>query len=63
MLARIFEPAAIFAPAANFMLAGCSVPAAIFVLDSRPRGRGFEPHCVVFSSKRLNPSLELVQPR
>ena len=36
------------------------------VLDSRPRGRGFEPHrrhCVVSLSKNINPSLELVQPR
>ena len=36
------------------------------VLDSRPRGRGFEPHrrhCVVSLSKNIDPSLELVQPR
>ena len=36
------------------------------VLDSRPRGRGFEPHrrhCVVSLSKSINPSLVLVQPR
>ena len=36
------------------------------VLDSRPRGRGFEPHrrhCVVYLSKNINPSLVLVQPR
>ena len=36
------------------------------VLDSRPRGRGFEPHrshCVVSLSKNINPSLELVQSR
>ena len=36
------------------------------VLDSKPRGRGFEPHqrhCVVFLSKNINPSLVLVQPR
>ena len=36
------------------------------VLDSRPRGRGFEPHrrhCVVSLSKNINPSLILVQPR
>ena len=36
------------------------------VLDSRPRGRGFEPHrrhCVVSMSKNINPSLELVLPR
>ena len=35
-------------------------------LDSRPRGRGFEPHrrhCVVSLSKNINPSLVLVQPR
>ena len=35
------------------------------VLDSRPRGRGFEPHrrhCVVSSSKNINPSLVLVLP-
>ena len=35
-------------------------------LDSRPRGRGFEPHrghCVVSLSKSINPSLVLVQPR
>ena len=35
------------------------------VLDSRPRGRGFEPHrrhCVVSLSKHINPSLVLVQP-
>ena len=36
------------------------------VLDSRPRGSGFEPHwrhCVVSFSKNINPSLVLVQPR
>ena len=36
------------------------------VLDSRPKGRGFEPHwrhCVVSLSKSINPSLVLVQPR
>ena len=36
------------------------------VLDSRPRGRAFEPHrrhCVVALSKNINPSLVLVQPR
>ena len=36
------------------------------VLDSRPRGREFEPHrrhCVVSLSKNIYPSLELVQPR
>ena len=36
------------------------------VLDSRPRGRGFEPHkrhCLVSLSKNINPSLVLVQPR
>ena len=36
------------------------------VLDSRLRGRGFEPHlrhCVVSLSKNINPSLILVQPR
>ena len=35
------------------------------VLDSRPKGRGFEPHrrhCVVSLSKNINPSLVLVQP-
>ena len=36
------------------------------VPDSRPRGRGFEPHrrhCVMSLSKNINPSLVLVQPR
>ena len=36
------------------------------VFDSRPKGRGFEPHrrhCVVSMSKNINPSLVLVQPR
>ena len=33
------------------------------VLDSRPRGRGFERHCVVSLSKNINPSLVLVPPR
>ena len=36
------------------------------VLDSRPKGRGFEPHrrhCIVSLSKNINPSLVLVQPR
>ena len=36
------------------------------VLDSRPKGRGFEPHrrhCVVSLSKNINSSLVLVQPR
>ena len=36
------------------------------MLDSRPRGRGFEPHrchCVVSFSKKINPSLVLVQPK
>ena len=35
------------------------------VLDSRPRGREFDPHrrhCVVSLSKNINPSLVLVQP-
>ena len=35
-------------------------------IDSRPKGRGFEPHrrhCVVSLSKNINPSLVLVQPR
>ena len=38
----------------------------IRVIDSRPRGRGFEPHrrhCVVSLSKNINPSLVLVQSR
>ena len=36
------------------------------VHDSRPKGRGFEPHrrhCVVSLSKNINLSLVLVQPR
>ena len=36
------------------------------MLDSRPRGHGFEPHwghCVVSLSMNINPSLVLVQPR
>ena len=36
------------------------------VLDSRPKGRRFEPyrrHCVVSLSKNINPSLVLVQLR
>ena len=36
------------------------------VVDSRPKGRGFEPHrrhCVVSLSKNINPSLVLVQPK
>ena len=36
------------------------------MLDSRPKGRGFEPHrrhWVVSLSKNINPSLLLVQPR
>ena len=36
------------------------------VLDSRPKGRGFEPHqrhCVVSLSRNINPSLVLVQLR
>ena len=36
------------------------------VLDSRPRGCGFEPHrgcCVVSLRKNINHSLVLVQPR
>ena len=36
------------------------------MLDSRLKGRGFEPHrrhCVVSLSKNINPSLVLVQPR
>ena len=36
------------------------------VLDSRPKGCGFEPHrrhCIVSLSKNINPSLVLVQPR
>ena len=36
------------------------------MLDSRPRGCGFEPHqrhCVLSLSKNINPSLVLVQPR
>ena len=36
------------------------------VLDSKPKGRGFEPHrrhCVVSLSKNINPSLALVHLR
>ena len=36
------------------------------VLDSRPKGSGFEPHqhhWVVSLSKKINPSLVLVEPR
>ena len=36
------------------------------VFDSRPKGRGIEPHrrhCVVSLSKNINPSSALVQPR
>ena len=36
------------------------------MLDSRPKGRGFEPHlrhCVVSLSKNINPSLVYVHPR
>ena len=36
------------------------------VLDSRPKGCGFEPHwrhCIVSFSKNINPSLVLVQTR
>ena len=36
------------------------------MLDSRPKGRGFEPHrrhCVVSLSKNINPGLVLVQPK
>ena len=36
------------------------------VLDSRPKGRGFEPHrrqCVVVLEQHMYPSLVLVQPR
>ena len=36
------------------------------VLDSRMKGRGFEPHqrhCIVSLSKNINPSLVLAQPR
>ena len=36
------------------------------VLESRPRGHGFEPHrrhCAVSLSKNINPCLVLVQPR
>ena len=35
------------------------------MVDSRPRGQGFQPHryhCVVSLSKNINPSLVLVQP-
>ena len=32
-------------------------------LDSRKKGHGFKPHCVVSLSKNINPSLVLVQPR
>ena len=36
------------------------------MLDSRPKGHGFEPHrrhCVVSLRKNINPSLVLVKPR
>ena len=36
------------------------------MLDSRPKGSGFEPHqrhCIVSLRKNINPSLVLVQPR
>ena len=45
----------------NFYLEACGR-----VLDSRLKGRGFQPrqcHCVVSLSKNINPSLVLVQPR
>ena len=32
------------------------------LLHSRPRDRGFEPHCVVFLEQDIYPSLALVQP-
>ena len=38
----------------------------VTLLDSGPRGRGFEPHwchCLVSLSKNINPSVVLVQPR
>ena len=44
----------------------CSVWLSGRALDSRLKGRGFEPHrrhCVVSLSKNINPSLVLVQPR
>ena len=44
---------------AQFRLSG-------WVLDLRPKGRGFEPHprhCVVSLSKDINPSFVLAQPR
>ena len=36
------------------------------VLDSKPKGRRFEPHrrhCIVSLSKNINPSLVVVKPR
>ena len=45
---------------------GSAVAQCYLVLDSRLRGRGFEPHrrhFVVSLSKNINPSIALVQPR
>ena len=46
-------------------LVGSAVAQWYLVLDSRPKGRGFEPHCVVSLSKAHlgYPSIVLVQPR
>ena len=57
-LLQIFEPHDIFIKGALWLSGR--------VLDSRPRGRGSEPHrrhCVVSLSKNINSSLVLVQPR
>ena len=58
----------------NSILKTCSMPIKFLgaqwlsgrALDSRPKGRGFEPHrrhCIVSLSKNINPGLVLVQPR
>ena len=55
-----------FALAGSLMIKDGSIVASSKALDSRPRGRRFEPHqghCVVSLSKNINPSLVLVQPR
>ena len=54
-----------FGPAHDFLSSGAQWLSGR-VLDSRPKGRGFEPHrrhCVVSLSKNINPSLVLVKPR
>ena len=56
----------VYRPNRGWKMVCCNFLTIFLLLDSRPKGCGFEPHrrhCVVSLSKNINPSLVLVQPR